>query len=71
MQRQEAHDHLQAVAEPVIELLRHQVLLQGQNAHLAEKLFLAQERSGQRGPVRLTRGRMRVGLAKLAFVRQI
>ena len=41
LQRQEAHDHLQAVAKPVIEFLRHQVLLQGQNAHLAEEVFLA------------------------------
>ena len=71
LQRQEAHDHLQAVAKPVIEFLRHQVLLQGENAHLAEEFFLAQERGGQGGPVRLTRGRMGIGMAELTFVRQV
>ena len=71
MQRQEAHDHLQAVAKPVIEFLRHQVLLQGQNAHLAQQLFLAQERGGQGGAIRLAHGSRRVGLPKLAFVRKV
>jgi hypothetical protein len=71
LQRQEAHDHLQAVAKPMIEFLRHQVLLQSQNAHLAEEFFLAQHRGGQGGAIRSARGSMRVGLPKLAFVRQV
>jgi hypothetical protein len=41
LQGKQADDHLQTVAEPVLELLRHQILLLRQSAELTQQFLFA------------------------------
>ena len=78
LQGEQAHDHLQAVAEPVLELLRHQVLLLSQNAQFTQQFLFAQQGSRQFGAsIRLAghaccrRKRRCTGAPKLRFGRDV